>query len=523
MRNQFNERYVKAVTEIGGYDRIDGVCFSELSKADCFIEFCFEKACAQIKNGMEVLTEWRYHKEQYCKIMDTIICDFGHYSRHDASHSISILETMELLIGDNRLVSLSRGDLWLLLEGAYSHDIGMALTGEELETIWTDEDFKEYLLKTLTHGGLDMQTAAKYYFQMNDVLMNTEQLKMYIQDKNRCIFEACWPAKITNYVKWLVADYIRRRHSERNLIVRKRVVTLENAEIPIRLYKVVAVIAQLHTANHYEDIFEQLEYEEKGIGAELIYPRFAAAMLRIGDVLDVENNRFSMYSAKHMMAIPWSSKLHMLKHEAIRHIVITTENIKLEAVSDDQEVCKCAREWFDLVDKEARELIYSWNEVVPPALHGCRLKRSECKVFYEKKTGQKAKYSIEKQKYFEVNKQKLIRLLVGNNIYGQSLDFVREYLQNAMDASKMQMWKDIAEGKYEEIDMQLVRENLLTPYDIPQEIYNRYAIKLKVKEIKNDCSHLKLVVEDVGIGMEKECISVLSKIGSGWRGRKRYS
>lgn len=524
MRNEFNERYVKAVNSIGGYENICGPNRPELSEADCFIEFCFEKACGQMKNGLSVLTEWRYHKEQYCKLMDTIIFDFGHYSRHDSSHSISILETIEMIIGDKRLVQLSRGDLWLLLESAYSHDIGMALTGEELCDLWKQEEFKEYLLKCITAGGMDMKEAAIYYVHMNDILMSTNKLSEYVQNKEKCIFDACWPAKITTYVKWLVAEYIRKQHGKRNMIVRKRIVTLENSEIPIRLYNVITIIAQLHGADCYGDILEQLEYKEKGIGAELIYPRFAAAMLRIGDVLDVENNRFSTYSVKNMIQMPTTSQIHLLKHQSISHIVITDEDIKLEAVSSDIEVCKCARQWFDLVDQETKELIYSWNEIAPPELCGCKLKRSICNVYYVNKRNNKAAYSIERQKYFEVNKEKLIGLLVGNNIYSQSLDFIREYLQNAMDATKMQMWKDISDGKYEDkIDSQLVRDGVLTPYDIPQEVYDRYTVKLNVNETREGYTNLNLVFEDFGIGMEKECIPVISNIGTGWRGRKKYN
>ena len=62
-----------------------------------------------MNRGLDVLTEWRYRKDQYCKITDTIIYDFAHYSKHDSSHSVSILETIELVIGDERIVKLSRG------------------------------------------------------------------------------------------------------------------------------------------------------------------------------------------------------------------------------------------------------------------------------------------------------------------------------------------------------------------------------------------------------------------------------
>ena len=524
MRDKFSERYIAAVKKQGIIMNLCEAAEMQLSKADTFIEFCFEKACAQMNGGMDVLTEWRYHKDQYCKITDTIIYDFGHYSRHDASHSISILETIEMLIGDERLVCLSRGDLWLLLENAYSHDIGMALTGQELYELWKDQEFKEYLISSLESQDMDRKRAAEYYFKMNDVLMQSHVIEKYIQDKDKSIFDDYWPAKISNYVKWLVADFIRKHHSLRNMIVRKRVVTITNSVIPVRLYKMATLIAQLHTEDDYNRILTQLKYQEKGIGAELIYPRFAAAMLRIGDVLDVENNRFFLYSIEHMIEMPLESMFHFLKHESIQHIVITTEKVQLEASSGYLEVCRCARQWFDLVEREVKDLIYSWNEITPPLLCGCKLKRSNCHVYYEDKVMGRAEYKLDNQKYFEVNKQKLIELLIGTNIYNMRLDFIREYLQNAMDASKVQLWKDINDGNYDDkINMGLVREGKLTPLDIPKDIYERYRIKLKIETIEGDFENLLLTIEDFGIGMEKECVSVLSNIGTGWRGRIKYN
>ena len=47
------------------------------------------------------------------------------------------------------------------------------------------------------------------------------------------------------------------------------------------------------------------------------------------------------------------------------------------------------------------------------------------------------------KKYFEVDKDKLTDLMTGTNIYSNKMDFIREYLQNAMDATRIQMWMDI--------------------------------------------------------------------------------
>ena len=518
MRSQFRERYMMAKSVRGCCNKeLDSL---ELSQADTFIEFCFEMECAHKYEGKDVLTEWRLHKAQYCGIMDTIIYDFGHFSRHDASHSISILETMELVIGDERIVKLSRGDLWLLLECAYSHDIGMAVTGSELYELWRNPDFKEYLLNCLSSKDPDEKEAAQYYQDMDDALRKKEYNNEEKKDKD--IFSDIWPARIVNYVKWLVTGYIRRLHSKRNSLVRKRIIQLQDKKVPQRLYEMAALISELH-GEDFEELLNQLNYEEKGIRAESIYPRFAAAMLRLGDVLDVENNRFSEFAVEHMTQMPYESILHKMKHESITHIVISPEVIQLEAESDDMNVCRCAQRWFDLVNKEVEDLIYGWNEIAPPALLGCTLKRSQCYVYFVNESNTRVRYELAKQKYFEVDKDKLTDLMTGTNIYSNKMDFIREYLQNAMDATRIQMWMDIKKGLYEDfIDPQIVRDENLQPFDIPKEVYDKYSVVLKVEDIPGDYENILIVIEDDGIGMEKDCISVISTIGTGWRGRKKY-
>ena len=245
MRDRFNERYIAAIKADCMHECCLESGFVKLSKADTFIEYCFEMACAHMNRGLDVLTEWRYRKDQYCKITDTIIYDFAHYSKHDSSHSVSILETIELVIGDERIVKLSRGDLWLLLESAYSHDIGMALTGKELHDLWSDPDFKEYLLACLTSKDPDLKEAASYYQKMDELLRSKTNMR-HTEDKNRKdIFEECWPNRIVEYVKWLVSDYVRRQHSKRNVKVRERVVAEDNSEVPRRLYEIVALVSDI--------------------------------------------------------------------------------------------------------------------------------------------------------------------------------------------------------------------------------------------------------------------------------------
>ena len=88
------------------------------SPADSYIERRFECRCEELAEGNDILTEWRERKRQYISWTSTIAYDFQHFSRHDNSHSVNILEVIEMLLGKERIDKLSAGDLWLLLECA---------------------------------------------------------------------------------------------------------------------------------------------------------------------------------------------------------------------------------------------------------------------------------------------------------------------------------------------------------------------------------------------------------------------
>ena len=140
------------------------------SPAESYIEWRFECRCDELAYGSEIQTEWRERKRQYKAWTDTIVFDFQHFSRHDASHSVNILEAIEMLLGKERIDKLSAGDLWLLLECAYQHDIGMAITYDDLVMLWRDPDFKNYIEEQIYSELADDREAAIFYSDMNDLV-----------------------------------------------------------------------------------------------------------------------------------------------------------------------------------------------------------------------------------------------------------------------------------------------------------------------------------------------------------------
>lgn len=495
------------------------------SQADTYIEECFEKKCNEgtFSNHKDVLNQWRIDKEYYASYTAISGFDFQHYSMHDKSHSEAILRYIEMILGRERVENLNASDLWLLLESAYCHDIGMSITYKELIKIWKKKDFKDYVKTSLFHESRDKRLVAKIYKKMDRLVHNRKILEKYedMEDLAECepefnemLGRKCWPVIWERYILMLYTEYVRRKHPEYS---RKRIVRYAEKgikKVPERMYDVVADVAFLH-GEDFEEIFQTVEMEENGFGAERMHPRFAAAMLRIGDLLDMDSNRFNIRMTKHMGIIPLESTLHMKKHKAIKHLSYSQNVIEASAYSDELEVCKTTYWWFEYLDKEVEDLICSWNKIVPKELNGCRMNRCILKIYYRGEL-----FDADKQVKFQTDPERVYQLLIGENIYKTRLEFIREYLQNALDATKMQLWFHLKEQN-DYWDKRTIRR--LTPFDIDRGKFTERAIKVFIKILwkKGD---IVISIRDCGIGMEKECVKEIANVaGNSWGKRSSYA
>ena len=495
--------------------------------ADTYIEWCFEKRCKEYGNGVYILTEWRERKKQYISYLRASVFDFQHYSRHDDSHSISILEAIEMLLGKERVDKLSIGDLWLLLESAYSHDMGMNLRYEELVNLWKRSEFREYI-EAVIHDERPGHDAVAFY-KVVDNLLNSrvrfDNLEHYLERHPEvadqyCNIDESWPVAMERGIQEIVSEFIRQEHAKRLQDSINKLDENSDPIVPIRLYKLMVRVCICHGGT-YNDILK-LPSCEKGFGNSRIHPRFAAALLRMGDLLDMDNNRFNVRAIEHYGILPYMSSLHYKKHRDITHLAIRPDRIEAEAVCTEADVCVVINNWFSMLSEEIKNLICHWNEMAPDDIKGCLLTVNPFKIYYEKK-GIRCLFSTHPESDFQVDKGKMIELLMGANIYRSRIDFIREYLQNALDASKMRLWTDLKNKRLEYTgkigDKEDPRE--LLPFDLGSDIYDRYAIEVHI-QCNIETQMVELGIYDRGIGMEEECLDVISNIGGGWRKRKKY-
>lgn len=478
------------------------------TQADTFIEWCFEQKCAGISQGSRILNEWRLEKERYCSYTRTTIFDFQHYSRHDESHSINILNAIDMVLGKKRIKLLSVADLWGILESAYFHDIGMALSYEELKSLWTsDEQFKVFIHKSLAGENADLKKAAAYYGQIGNLLESRPQMEG-IDDANPHDFTDGWPIEFQRCIVLLTAEYIRKHHADRSkekmmeLFGRNDKVSAVRV-ISDRLYKIVAEISCLH-GKEFKDISCCLSYKEIGFDTESMHPQFIAAMLRLGDLLDMDNNRFDLRAIEHFGSLPYVSSLHYKKHKAMKHFDITPRVIEAKAMSKDKAVCRMTRQWFDWLEKEVEDLICDWNRFAPKELRGCLLQRCRLEVYYGDTL-----FDEEQVYNYNVDKNRLLKLIEGSSLYQSEIDCLREYLQNALDASKMQMWLEIKSDD-------MIAD--VCPYDIESQAFDAKTIDIGVL-VDMMKQEVVIRIQDKGIGMERECIEALSVVGKSWKQR----
>lgn len=488
------------------------------SQASTYIELCFEQKCMKLRQGANILNEWRVRKESYCSFTNTTIYDFQHYSRHDASHSINILNYIEMVLGRERVEMLSVVDLWALLECAYFHDIGMAITYDQLVELWgSNSEFQDFLCEIAVCEDFDMKKAYESYKEIDDLLKKLPRESAENEFQGESIDS--WPAHLQRYLRLLTTEYIRRHHSARSKAKMSEMNEKLGASalisfIPERLYYIVAEASYLHNEN-FEDIFSHLSHSEIGFDTERLHPQFIAAMLRLGDLLDMDNNRFDERAIEHFGALPYSSGLHYKKHKSLAHFDITNRIIEAKAVSDDKEVCALISGWFKMLDREVENLICEWNKLVPSALNGCLLQKCHLEIYYGDMP-----YQTELAQNYEIEKERLLRLTSGYNLYRSSLDCLREYIQNALDASKMEIWLKLKKGL---IDCPITVEECkeVCPYDLEKRVFEDHSLEIgEWVDMENQKVFIRIT--DHGIGMESECVKGLSVVGRSWKQRAVY-
>ena len=504
-------------------------------QTDSYIEERFCQLCMEKNVRNKLLFDWVDSKGTYVEYTGFSRSDAGNYSRHDYTHSVAILNALVSVLGKDKIDCLNVTDLWMLLHCAYGHDIGMPYSFTQMETFWKEirknEKFGKFFRQALRAEDNELRKSAQYINEISRKL-NIELLEGDFPIDKAVKIETEWPARVYRSATYITTEYVRTNHAARSKDLMEECELFAGkgrSQIDARLYKYIAQCCYMHVLDR-ENILDMPKVEND-IETEHCHPRFIAYMLRLGDLLDINNNRFSLIDLFHYGRLPENSELHKKKHEAIEHINFTDRVIEITARSDSEEVCQLTSDWFTWIKEEVGFLISHWTEFAPPELGGCTLSAPITKVYLNEEEF----YRMEDCE-FHVDKDTLIDLVIGRNLYKTKFDFMKEYIQNALDATKMKFWIDIQNGNVDlfipdETKQKEKNRRKLLPYDFDKIVFKQYALEVicdyqdredtEEADKKRGTVHIEII--DKGIGIDKECIDAISNIGSGWRRRKGYA
>ncbi|MFT3764515.1 MAG: hypothetical protein QM820_03205 [Minicystis sp.] len=429
------------------------------------MSFLFERAlsrkCEQNPDLSVLAAQWAYDRRLVSDALQTVGRTFPHYSRHDASHSNAILIQLARVLGEARIDSLSATDLWLLLEAAYHHDIGMVVTDKQAHDWLRSRDFRSHLDWLKVSEDRELARAAE--------LIGTVRLDTSA---------ATWPLDVRRALTLVLADFGRRQHPRQaERIVRDPLQTIgllspRTPLIPDRLFRVLGAICAHHGRSFEETM--QLSLREAGIGTDDAHPRFVACMLRLGDLLDLDNGRFCPVMMASFGPLPPSSTAHLEKHAAIRHLDISTDRIEVEAECENYESYEATDQWLTWLRDELKNQMARWVEIAPSPSFGAL--PSVGKI-----GARNAPYLMlepGRRPRFEVDREAIISLVKGANLYEEPSSAMRELLQNAVDATIVRLWREkwsrFPRAKLDELEPENLRQALQKwPIDVrdraPQE------------------------------------------------------
>lgn len=441
-----------------------------------------------------------------------------------------MIQSVERLLGEERICKLSVTDTFMLLVCIYAHDYGMAQTFNKVYDILGSVRFKEFV-EEKEKDRRSMEVEDEWAIHNLFQYLNEKKADLSLSD-------------LYFSIMLVIQLYLRPMHWQGVIDIKSDYDGLFQGHLKKRFIygsEGIVEICMCH-GQSIEDLMK-LSYRADGMIGDEYHPRFVAAMLRLGDLLDIDNGRFPMWFvraiAQNKNVIPRLSVLHFRKHESVSHLLITPHKIEItahcctvqperegvvqskqemefqreKAQKESYEVAGIVSDWIEQLSRECQNMALNWKEIAQPDF-GLPPAVPEAKIYVDRN-----EYMAEnKALQMKMSQERVMKLLEGTNIYKDRYVGIREMIQNAVDASLLQLWNDLIQNRYSSCG--LSRENVLRGFDLfdlldkeKAAVFGNYDITVEVIEDKLR-GQVIVVVKDKGIGINTKDVQYIADIGS---------
>ncbi len=446
-----------------------------------------------------LLDTWRINKKRFEGILQATVLSYPTYSLHDFSHSKTVIENIECLLGEIGIKQLSLTDTWLILNASLLHDWGMVLTDSKIQEEISGENFKKFMEYNRYSNDKEL----------SDAIKNIEEIKI----EQPTVINAY---NIRKSMTLILSEYFRSRHGENSHdYIMDNIFLKYNLSYDLIKERLVSLLADIVVC-HTRDIVHILELPHRLMGQhkDIIHPRLVAILLRLGDLLDMDNDRFNENIYKTFFdELPGTSMQHFKKHHALKELLITESEIAIKIDCPDTLSYRVARQTLDWLNDDLTFFSLNWNRIVPYDYNGRPASIAKQEVLIK---GQDVGHL-----QLKFSKEQIHNMLEGYNLYSEQFVCMRELIQNAIDASRIQLYRDIIQGRFGNNEDERL---LSSPYEIIKDnLFEKFPINviIKVEEVETDKIQVFFSVEDYGIGIDDDTLQSIANVCVSYKNRKK--
>jgi hypothetical protein len=364
-------------------------------------------------------SQWSFDKSLLGHSLNVISSIFPHYSLHEVSHSNSVISEIEKILGSN-IGKLSFIDAWLLLEASYWHDVGMIVTFEEKVKLLKEEGFANFLHQLI----IEKSYLTSYANIFTEYMQGNLKTNFIELEKSFLL---------------VLAEYVRREHPDRSkeILLDPAAVGIKSPAtglIHYRLFLLLSDIIKCH-GKPFDSILK-IPFENDGLDVfDSAHPRFIACLLRIGDLLDLDDGRYCPTLLKTIGSLPSLSSAHFEKNRSIISKNVNEDYIEIISKCEDFDAFEIQNEWFALIRSEFSDQDKNWGDITPKGLLWKlpNLKNLICELQGNIPIGNSSNRLM-----FDTNR--VYDYISGVNLYNTPLSYIDELLQNASDAIIDRIW-----------------------------------------------------------------------------------
>lgn len=349
---------------------------------------------------------------------------FAEYTMHDISHVNGMLELLDKIIPSRTKDIMTPADWLMIVLAIYFHDLGMHIPQGEYENRTKNTEYRSFKKNKLSDEGIK-----SYYDELGNDAGEKFLYQEYVRKNHgKRIYE--W---ITNSEKKVTEPY--------------KMIDDMLGGLDTSFRSDLALICQSH---QLDELPEHLKSVDEAYGSSLnekVNLLYVSTLLRSADILHMTHDRtpdieYRIISPQNSISI-----IEWAKQKAVRSVDVLYQKdengkvdktkqpymFEIQAKFTDDKGYFSFKEYLTYVKQELKRC-HAWCEE-------SRNNNSNDYIFpwtgVDTSRVQAEGFSKNKLK-FEIDQESILKLLTGHTLYNDSTVVLRELIQNAMDAGKLQ-------------------------------------------------------------------------------------